>query len=454
MTEQSKDIHLFKYKNMKLVYDVNSGSLHQVDDLGWELITLLLKGLEKQEIVSRLKNSYTPQDIESALLQVAELQKNKLLFSPQHTLRDNVFSSRGVKSLCLFVTHGCNLSCRYCFARKEGNFRPLHMASDVAQKAVDFLLGVDGPRFREIDFFGGEPLLQFPLIKETVEYAKDRALSLGREVTFTVTTNALLLDDKVADFLARENINVIISIDGRPQVHDLMRIRPNGKGSYETTVHNAKNFLIKRKFDNYYIRGTYTRENLDFCQDLQHFLDLGFTSLSLEPVATDAKETYALQEEDLPRIEEEYDRVVDLYLERKLSGRPFVFYHFEMDLEKGPCLYKRLSGCGAGTEYLAVSPGGDLFPCHHFVGEKDFLMGNLLEEPFKLHNDVGETVSRAARERTECNLCWARYLCGGGCSANSFFMTGSLKKNNRMACILQKMRLERALFIQAASAEA
>ncbi|NLX91331.1 MAG: thioether cross-link-forming SCIFF peptide maturase [Firmicutes bacterium] len=454
LNNKNKDIHLFNYKNMKLVYDVNSGSLHRVDDLGWELISLILDGLEKQEIIYRLQSSFPPEEIISVFLQVEEMQKNNLLFSPEPALREEALSPHRVKSLCLFVTHACNLSCKYCFARKEGNYRPVHMSSQVAQKAVDFLLEGDGPRFREIDFFGGEPLLHFPLVKETVNYAKKRASLLGREVTFTVTTNALLLDDEVADFLEQENINVIISIDGRPQVHDLMRSRENSRGSYTDTVCNAENFVLKRKFDNYYIRGTYTRENLDFCEDVKHLLNLGFESLSLEPVIAPEEEGYALREEDLPRLEKEYDRVAELYLERKLSGRPFTFYHFEMDLEKGPCLYKRLSGCGAGTEYLAVSPGGDLYPCHHFIEEKAFFMGNLLEKPFSLRREVGENVFRAAREREKCLSCWARYLCGMGCSASSALMAGGLEKNYGLGCSLQKIRLERALYLQAAAAVA
>ena len=493
MSYQKKDVHLFDYKDTKLVYDVNSGSLLRTDDLGWELLHLLINSIgeqeqvrgEKQEqqeheaVISSLeRKGYLREEIRAALAQFEDLRMRKLLFSEAPDLSGHDSSASGgqrrVKSLCLFVTQGCNLHCRYCFARKEadkgdggakqggGSHQP--MTFEIAKKAVDFLLSAEGPRFREIDFFGGEPLLYFPLIKETVDYAKARSAVLGREASFTVTTNALLLHDhvysdqnarddvreNVVDFLNRENINVIISIDGRPQIHDLMRPRVGGGGSYETTLHNAKNFLEKRDFKNYYIRGTYTRENLDFCEDIRHLLNLGFASLSMEPVVAMQKESYALQEEDLPRLAEEYDRLVDLYLEQKQKGEPFVFYHFDMDLEKGPCLYKRISGCGAGTEYLAVSPEGDLYPCHHFVGEKGFCMGNLSGDLASLdQKGIGAEVSGSSKERSECGSCWARYLCGGGCSASSFFVAGDLKKNYQLGCALQKMRLERALYLQA-----
>ncbi|MGI5882356.1 MAG: thioether cross-link-forming SCIFF peptide maturase [Dethiobacteria bacterium] len=445
---------MFRHGDLSLAYDVNSGSLHLMDALGWDLVSLLSEGWKRHDAVDRLKGVYPPEEIQAALQQLDELEREKLFFSQQPVLQEGASITRGVKSLCLFITHACNLYCRYCFARKEGNYRPLHMSQEVARRAVDFLLEAEGPRHREIDFFGGEPLLQFPLIRDTVDYARKRAASLGRVMTFTVTTNALLLSNEVIDYLNSENINVIISIDGRPEVHNLMRPGGSGLDSYQVTIDNALNFLQKRKFADDYIRGTYTRENLDFSADLKHFLDLGFTSLSLEPVVASEKEDYALREEDLPRLEKEYDRLAQLYLERKLEGRPFVFYHFEMDLERGPCLYKRLSGCGAGLEYLAVSPGGDLYPCHHFIEEKAFHMGNLLERPFTFRREIGEGIYGSAKEREECHTCWARYLCGMGCPASSVFMAGDMKKTYALGCSLQRIRLERALYLQAALAVA
>ncbi len=454
-----EDVHTFQYGGLKLVYDVNSGSLHEVDDLAWELINQLLNGRSKEDKRRALLSPYSAGgiggigEIEEAYRQIEELQEEKLLFSPPPPLDNEKLSASGVKALCLFISHNCNLYCRYCFARKEEGYRTPHMSWDVGKKAVDFLLENEVGRYREIDFFGGEPLLNFPVIKEIVAYAREKSQAKGQIFGFTLTTNALLLNDEIIDFLNNEGIDVILSLDGRPQVHDLMRSFKNGKGSYEVVMKNIKKILQARgkmKRQNDFIRGTYTRFNLDFCSEIRHFLKQGFDSFSLEPVVCDKNENYALREEDLPVLEREYDRLVDLFLEQKENGKPFRFYHFLFDLQEGPCLYKRLSGCGAGAEYLAVTADGGLYPCHQFAGIDDFYMGNLMDEPLALKREIGDNIAEAAWEREDCPGCWARFLCGRGCAAGSYFMTGDLRKNYRLGCALQKIRLERALYLQAA----
>jgi uncharacterized protein len=440
---------MFKYGGLLLVYDVNSGSLHQVDDLAWEAIDLLREGSGRERARGLLSRSYPPDEVEEALCQVDELREERLLFSPAVPLQNEKLSPGGVKALCLFISHSCNLGCRYCFARRDSQGKRLsHMSWEVGKKAVDFFLEYEGGRFREMDFFGGEPLLNFPLIRDIVGYARERALPRGKEFSFTLTTNASLLDEQAIDFLNREDINVILSLDGRPAIHDLMRSFKNGLGSYETTVENSKKLLQGRGNNNYYIRGTYTRHNLDFSNDVRHLLKLGFASLSLEPVVS-AEESLALREDDLSLLEHQYDLLVDLYLEQKEKGSPFLFYHFILDLEKGPCLYKRLSGCGAGLDYLAVAADGSLYPCHQFVGMDEFYMGNITAEPFIINREVGARLAAAAREKEACGCCWARYLCGNGCAASSYFMTGDLQKTYNLGCALQKIRLERALYLQA-----
>ena len=450
-----EDVHTFQYGGLKLVYDVNSGSLHEVDNLAWELITLLLEGRSKGDIRHALLNQYPAGEIrgigeiEEAFRQLEELREEKLLFSPPPPLDKEKLPASGVKALCLFISHNCNLYCRYCFARKEEGYKLPQMSWDVGKKAVDFLLENEVGRYREIDFFGGEPLLNFPVIREIVAYARKKSQAKGQIFGFTLTTNAVLLTDEIIDFLNSEGIDVILSLDGRPQVHDCMRSFKNGKGSYEVVVKNIKKILQARgRRQNDFIRGTYTRFNLDFCSEIRHFLEQGFDSLSLEPVVCGEKENYALREEDLPVLEREYDRLVELFLEQKEKGNPFRFYHFLLDLQEGPCLYKRLSGCGAGTEYLAVAADGGLYPCHQFAGIDDFYMGNLMDEPLVLKREIGDNIAGAARDREDCQSCWARYLCGRGCAASSYFMAKDLRKNYKLGCALQKIRLERALYLQ------
>ena len=446
------DLHMFQYRGKRLVYDVNSGSLHEVDELAWELISRLCSASTLEQLGEELAGRYSQGEIKKAQSEINMLQKEGLLNSSPPPGVAHRFEGGRLKALCLFISNNCNLQCSYCFAHppgEAGNDKNGHMSREVAIRAVDLLLEQEGGHYCEIDFFGGEPLLNFPLIREIVAYAKASGLRKGKEFTFTLTTNAMLLGEEVAAFLNEENMSVILSLDGRPAVHDRMRRTTSDGDSYARVLPRIRKFLSERGYNNYYIRGTYTAHNLDFCQDVEHMLSEGFDSLSMEPVVATGEAPYALQREHIPRLVEEYDRLVELFLERRAAGRPFHFYHFDMDLEKGPCVYKRLSGCGAGGEYLAVAADGTLYPCHQFVGTEAFNLGKLGDGPLELDQAGGERVAHSAAQRDECNSCWARYLCGGGCAASSYFLTGDLYHNDTIYCALQRMRLERALYLQA-----
>lgn len=453
MAEQwTAALHMFQYGGKRLVYDVNSGSLHEVDELAWELIKLINSGkLEERsgELMSRLP--YPGPDVKEALAEIKTLEDRQLLFSPSPKGLENMHEEARLKALCLFISANCNLQCRYCFAKPSGdnNRNNGQMSRETAFGAVDLLLEQDGGRFCEIDFFGGEPLLNFPLIREIVGYATEKGLHRGKEFTFTLTTNGMLLGEDEIRFLNETGMSVILSLDGRPEIHDRMRRTVKDKGSYDLVLPRMHKLLQDRGYNNYYVRGTYTSFNLDFCRDVEHLLEAGFDSLSLEPVVAAARLPYGLGQEDIPRLEQEYDRLVELFLQRRREGRPFHFYHFDMDLEKGPCIYKRLGGCGAGGEYLAVAADGSLYPCHHFVGTEAFRLGKLGNGTLELDRQKGSKVASSAAGREECSHCWARYLCGGGCAAASYFLAGDLGRNDPLYCALQRMRMERALYLQA-----
>ncbi len=444
-----KDVHLFACRDMKLVYDVNSGSLHQVDEPAAEAIELLLQGCAIQEVTASLTERFSRETVQEVLVEIQSLKEESLLFSAPLARHDPGVSSYPLKALCLLLSQDCNLSCRYCFARDEKTRDVLLMPLEVGRRAVDFLLESDSGRHREIDFFGGEPLLNFPVFKEIVAYAKKEARARGIELTFTLTTNALLCTEEIVGFLNREAISVVLSLDGRPAVHDAMRQDSRGRGSYRSALQNIRRLLEERDYRNYYIRGTITKHNLDFSRDVEHLLKQGFDSLSLEPVVASPGEDYALEAADLPQMEREYERLLDLFLDHQAAGKPFLFYHFLVDLEKGPCLYKRLSGCGAGREYLAVAADGSLYPCHQFSGRDEYCMGSIMDEEPLQENARVEALYEAARIQRECAECWARYLCGFGCAAAVLTQTGGLEMNDFLSCALQKMRLEKALYLQA-----
>ena len=462
-------IHQYVNNGYYLVLDVNSGAVHSVDPLIYDAVQVLAErvpDMEKpaplpEELCAQVKNAlsdrYSGQEIGEALADIQELIDREELFTAD-VYREYVtdFKKRRtvVKALCLHVAHDCNLACRYCFA-EEGEYhgRRALMSFEVGKKALDFLIANSGARRNlEVDFFGGEPLMNWEVVKQLVEYGRSQEEAHGKKFRFTLTTNGVLLNDEIMEFCNREMSNVVLSLDGRREVNDRMRPFRNGKGSYDLIVPKFQKFAKSRGTRDYFVRGTFTRGNLDFSEDVLHFADLGFKKVSVEPVVAPPEEPYAIREEDLPVIMEQYDRLAAEYVKRWKEGRGFTFFHFMIDLNQGPCVAKRLSGCGSGTEYLAVTPWGDLYPCHQFVGNEAFLLGNVDEgvtntavrDEFKLCNVY-------AKEK--CRNCFARFYCSGGCAANSWNFHGSITDAYDIGCEMQKKRIECAIMIRAALAE-
>ncbi len=447
-------IHQFKNNGYNIVMDVCSGAVHVVDDVVYDVISVYEKE-GREGVLKALSGKYPDGDLEEALQETEELKKEGLLFT-EDTYKDYIvdFKSRKtvVKALCLHVAHDCNLGCKYCFA-EEGEYhgRRAIMSYEVGKKALDFLIENSGNRRNlEVDFFGGEPLMNWEVVKQLVAYGRSREKEAGKNFRFTLTTNGMLMTDEVIDFLNKEMANVVLSIDGRKEVNDRMRPTRNGKGSsYDIIMPKFKKFAKLRGDKSYYIRGTFTRYNLDFANDVLHFADEGFDEISVEPVVASPDEDYAIQKEDLPQILAEYDRLAKEYVKRRKEGRGFTFFHFMIDLSQGPCVAKRLSGCGSGTEYLAVTPWGDLYPCHQFVGQEEFLLGNV---------DEGIVNTAVRDEFKACNVyakdackdCFARFYCSGGCAANAWNFSGSITGAYDIGCEMQKKRIECALMIQAA----
>ena len=375
-------IHRYKNNGYNIVLDVNSGSVHVVDEIVYDMVGLLDEGKSEEEILTALKDRYQEEDIKTALEECAVLKKEQMLFTEDvYEKAIDSFKDRPtvVKALCLHIAHDCNLACRYCFA-EEGEYhgRRAMMSYEVGKQALDFLIANSGNRKNlEVDFFGGEPLMNWKVVKDLVAYGRSQEKIHNKHFRFTLTTNGVLLNDEIMEFANKEMDNVVLSIDGRREVHDFMRPFRKGAGSYDLVVPKFQKFADSRGQKKYYARGTFTRHNLDFSKDVLHLADLGFEQISVEPVVADEKEEYALQWEDVPKICEEYDKLAKEIIKREKEGRGFNFFHFMIDLTGGPCVYKRLSGCGSGTEYLAVTPWGDLYPCHQFVGEEKFLMGNV-----------------------------------------------------------------------------
>ena len=446
-------VHCYKNNGYNIVLDVNSGSVHVVDEVTYDVISMY-EDNDADRIVEALKNSYDESEIREAIEEVEELKKSEQLFT-EDIYRQYItdFKSRQtvVKAMCLHIAHDCNLACKYCFA-EEGEYhgRRALMSLEVGKKALDFLIENSGNRRNlEVDFFGGEPLMNFDVVKELVAYGRSKEKEYNKNFRFTLTTNGVLLNDEIAEFLKKEMANVVLSLDGRQEVNDKMRPFRNGKGSYELIVPKFQKLADSRNQTNYYVRGTFTRDNLDFSQDVIHFADLGFKQMSIEPVVGADDDFYSIREEDLPKIMEEYDKLAVEYIKREKEGRGFNFFHFMIDLEQGPCVAKRLSGCGSGTEYLAVTPWGDLYPCHQFVGQEEFLLGNVFDgitkpdicDEFKLCNVY-------AKEK--CNNCFAKFYCSGGCAANSYKFHGSITDAYDIGCEMQRKRVECAIMIKAA----
>lgn len=472
-------VHQFKNNGYNIVLDVNSGMIHVVDDLAYDIIEMY-EDNTKENIISAMVEKYTKPEnmalitfegkesgdfmdhvealanqIREVMEDVEQLKKDGALFT-KDIYEDyiNEFKQRStvVKALCLHIAHDCNLACRYCFA-EEGEYkgRRALMSYEVGKQALDFLIANSGNHKNlEVDFFGGEPLMNFEVVKELVKYGREQEKIHNKNFRFTLTTNGILLDDDIMEFCNQEMGNVVLSIDGRKEVNDKMRPSRNGKGSYDIILPKFQKFADSRNQSKYYVRGTFTHNNLDFSEDVKHLAELGFQQISVEPVVASEQEAYAITEEDLPMLFDEYDKLAKYMLERKREGKGFNFFHFMIDLTGGPCVAKRLSGCGSGCEYLAVTPWGDLYPCHQFVGTEEFLMGNVFEGIKK--PEIKEEFKQCnVYSKEKCKNCFAKFFCSGGCAANSYNFHGNINDAYDIGCALQKKRVECAIMLKAAA---
>lgn len=451
-------IHQYKNNGYNIVLDVNSGSVHVVDDAAYDIIALY-EDHPRDEIVRTILDRYdtiTEEEIREVFEDLEQLKKDGKLFS-EDTYENLAFDFKSrptvIKALCLHIAHDCNLACKYCFAGKgEYQGEKALMSFDVGKRALDFLIENSGNRRNlEVDFFGGEPLLNFEVVKQLVAYAREQEKLHDKNFRFTLTTNGVLLSDEVMEFANREMYNVVLSLDGRKETNDRLRVTRGGKGSYDTILPKFQKMAELRHQEGYYVRGTYTHYNTDFAADILHMADLGFKQLAMEPVVADPGEDYALKEEDLPVLLEQYDILAKEMLRRSRKGEGFTFFHYMIDLTGGPCIYKRISGCGVGTEYLAVTPWGDFYPCHQFVGNEKFRLGDVyhgiqnepLRDEFKLCNVYA---------RKECHDCFAKLYCSGGCTANAYHSTGSLTGTYKLGCDLHRKRIECAIMLKVAEA--
>lgn len=445
-------VHLFRQGSLNLALDVNSGILHILDEPAMAVLGYLKENpkASREDAMSALFSSFPMAQLTEAWEEVCDLQRREQIFTSPSEVPELFSEPPILKSLCLHVAHDCNLRCGYCFAA-TGDFGGgrLLMSAETGKKAIDFLISRSGTRRHlEVDYFGGEPLMNMGVVKELTHYIKEQAKIHQKEFKLTLTTNGVLLDEKVQAFLNEEEISLVLSLDGRKEIHDQMRPNAAGKGSYDIAVQRFKEVIASRpgKKD-YYLRGTYTALNKDFSKDVLHMADIGFTELSVEPVVTQ-DERLALREEDLPMIYSEYDFLAEEFLKRKAEGRPFLFFHFLQEMYHGPCLQKRLSGCGAGYEYAAVTPEGDLYPCHQFVGREEYKLGDL--DQGWIRTDISEKFRQTnVMTKEGCQECWARFHCSGGCHANAEQFNHDIEKPYRLACDLQKKRIECALYIQA-----
>ena len=449
-------VHQYKLNGYDIVLDTASGSVHLVDDVAYDIIEMY-KSRSADEICAEICAKYpdvTRSDVLECLDDVAELERTHKLFTPddyEQLAADYKGSSHVIKALCLHVAHTCNLNCSYCFA-SQGKYHGERaiMSFEVGKRALDFLVENSGTRRNlEVDFFGGEPLMNWQVVKDLVAYARSIEKDAGKNFRFTLTTNGVLLDNEVTEFCNREMHNVVLSLDGRKEVNDRFRVDVAGNGSYERIVPNFQRFVAKRGDKSYYMRGTYTHYNTDFTNDLFHMADLGFTELSMEPVVCAPGDPCALTEADFPVLCEQYEILAKDMLRRWREGKPITFYHYMVDLKHGPCIYKRVTGCGSGTEYMAVTPWGELFPCHQFVGDPKYSLGNIWDG---VTNTAVQDEFRAcnAYSRPDCKDCWARLYCSGGCAANSYHATGSIGGVYEYGCRLFKKRMECAIMLQAA----
>ena len=456
-------IHQYKLNGYNIVIDEGSGSVHSVDEVAYDMIAMYNKK-SKDEIIQALLTKYendttvTVDELKECYDDITELKESGQLFADSSYAEQAVdFKNRShiIKALCLHIAHTCNLNCSYCFAG-QGKYQGERalMSFEVGKQAIDFLIANSGTRHNlEVDFFGGEPLMNWEVVKEIVSYARSIEKEYNKNFRFTLTTNGMLIDDDVINFANQEMHNVVLSLDGRKEVHDRLRVDYKGIGSYDRIVPKFRRFVEKRGNRGYYMRGTYTHNNVDFTNDIFHMADLGFTELSMEPVVCSPNDPYALTEDDLPKLYEQYEILAKEMLKRQKEGRPFTFYHYMLDLEHGPCIYKRVAGCGSGTEYMAVTPTGELYPCHQFVGDSAYKLGDIwqgvtntaVQEKFRKCNVFA---------RHECDDCWARLYCSGGCAANSYHATGDITGIYEYGCQLFRKRIECAIMLKVAQAEA
>ena len=452
-------IHQYKLGGYNIVLDVCSGSVHVVDEAAYDMISLF-ESHSREEILAVMAEKHpglSAEELAQCYAQVEELKEAGKLFAPDtfEPMAGKLKQKTAgvVKALCLHIAHTCNLNCSYCFA-SQGKYHGERaiMSFEVGKRALDFLIEHSGTRRNlEVDFFGGEPLMNFQVVKDLVAYARSIEKEKGKNFRFTLTTNGVLVDDDVIEWANRECSNVVLSLDGRKEVHDRFRVDYAGNGSWEKIVPKFQRFVEARGGKDYYMRGTFTHHNPDFLKDIQQMLSLGFTELSMEPVVCAAGDPSALTEEDLPIVMEQYEKLAELMLERDKEGKPFTFYHYMIDLTGGPCIYKRISGCGSGTEYMAVTPWGDLYPCHQFVGEERFRLGNIWDGVTNTEVQ-GEFAACNVYAHPECRDCWARLYCSGGCAANAYHATGSVTGVYEYGCKLFRKRMECAIMVAVARA--
>ena len=448
-------IHRYQKKGLNFVLDVNSGAVHLLDDISYAVSGLLDENMGDTcpQSINDAQPDYTADEIREAYDELYELKKAGQLFAQDDYIDVSRYIpvNAPVKALCLHVAHDCNLRCKYCFA-STGDFgqgRKI-MPPEIAKKAIDFVIARSGVRHNiEVDFFGGEPLMAWDTVTQTVDYARSLEEKYNKKFRFTITTNGLLLDEDKRKYINENMDNCVLSLDGRREVNDEFRKTVAGTGSYDTIVPKFKALVDERDPNlDYYARGTFTSHNLDFAEDVLSIADAGFDRLSVEPVTADPGCGYDLTEDDLPKIEAEYDRLTDIMLERKKEGKPFTFFHFMVDLDQGPCVVKRLRGCGAGYEYVAVTPDGDIYPCHQFVGKDEFKQGSVLDQSFNM--DIAQKFAGMnIYSRPKCQKCWAKFYCSGGCSAANYNMNHDMNDSYDLGCEMERKRLECAIYLKA-----
>jgi len=444
-------IHKFKIDDVRIVLDVNSGAVHVVDELVYAILDHY-PSKNTDQIIGLLNEKYCEEDIHNAIQEINCLKENDMLFCEDSYIKDSSFINRKpvVKALCLHVAHDCNIRCKYCFA-SQGDFKGDRnlMSEDIGKKALDFLIENSGNRRNlEVDFFGGEPLLNFEVVKKLVDYGRKREKETDKRFRFTITTNGVLLNDEIIEYINKNMENVVLSIDGRKEINDKMRYTVNGDGTYDIILPKIKKMVEARRDKSYYVRGTFTKHNIDFAEDVLHLADLGFKNTSVEPVVAEPGKDYELTSGDLPQIFQHYEDLAREIIHRENRGEGFNFFHFMIDLNQGPCVIKRLTGCGAGSEYLAITPEGDIYPCHQFVGNEDFMIGNVLTG--LVNKELGKEFGNAhVYNKEKCRECWAKFYCSGGCHANAYNFNKDISIPYELGCEMEKKRIECSLYIKA-----